>query len=802
MIHLLAMLLRNPDPAVIALVLAEALLGAAGATQALLWGRSRPLRPMLTATLFAVAMTLVSWLAFRTALAGTYPRLSLAVPTEWAVPAIAISLVTAMTAAMIDRRGRRSARNALVAGSLLACGFSCMLFTGMAGLVRPFALAYDLTAVVVVMVLGAALCGFALWEAGNPERKYRWAIGTSLTAMAIIVMAFGSLAAILPFDAWMTAVSQPDDVASSPVAIIVGVESVVVLVMGLSGSLVDNRVAARDRLETDRLRQLADSTLEGILIHRDGEILDGNGSIVALLGVSLAELRSSRIDRFLAPDSDASVWTDQRGTAPVETEILAMDGCRLPVEILSRGIGYGGSSAIVTAVRDVRERHASEQRIHFLAHHDMLTQLPNRVMLNETLGQSLQFMARTEGSLAVLCIDLDGFKAVNDALGHAAGDHVLREVAARLLKAVRATDCVARVGGDEFVVVQTSGAQPEQAEFLARRIIDSLVPTFHVEERDVNIGTSIGVALYPQDGITPTTLLKNADIALYRAKESRLGGFSMFEIGMDQALRKRREMQSDMVAALKRQEFTLDFQPLFDRSRQPVAFEALVRWHHPTQGIVPPSDFIPLAEECGLIVPLGQWIMRTACTAAMEWVRNCRVAVNLSPAQFRRSDLRAMIASILAETGLPADRLELEITEGVLMDSTDGAARTLIELRQLGTRLVLDDFGTGYSSLSYLQRLPFDKLKIDRAFVQRLGVDAGSDAIVSAILAMSRSLNLDVTAEGVETVEQFDLLCAQGCHEIQGFLLGRPMPKEAINPFLMGCLPPSVIDLSLHVRRA
>ncbi len=784
MTHLLAQLLRDHDARLIVLVLLEAFIGSGTFIKILFGYRSRLTGPLVTVVLFGVSVTMVSWLAFIMALAGSFPRLSVTVPMRWIMPALAMSLLSSMAVAAIQQLGRRSARNVLLSGSLLACGFSCMLFTGMAGLVRPFALAYDLTAVIVVMVLGSTLCSFALWEAGNRNRRYPGMIGSGLAALAIGVLAFGSLAAILPFNDWMNAVSRPDELASSPIAIIVAAEAVVVLVLSLSGSLVDNRVAARDQLETDRFRQLADSTLEGILIHRDGKILDGNESLAALLGVKLTELRVSPLVRFIAPDSDSSAWSPDRGAVPTETEILAANGIRMPVEILSRAISYGGRPAVVTALRDVRERRASEERIRFLAHHDMLTELPNRVLLSESLDLALRNAARLRAPLAVLCLDLDGFKIVNDTLGHAAGDQLLCQVANRLRENLREGDFVARIGGDEFVVLQTTGAQPEQAATLARRLIECLVPGFRIDGQDVNVGTSIGIAIHPADGDTAAILLKKADIALYRAKENGLGWFRLFENGMDLALRERRAMEQDLHAALKRDEFILHFQPLFDSKLELVAFEALVRWMHPTLGLISPTQFIPLAEECGLIVPLGEWVMRTACIAAMSWDHPYRVAVNLSPAQFLRGNLRTMVTTILAETGLPPNRLELEITEGVLMDNIESAIRMLNELREVGVRLVLDDFGTGYSSLSYLQRFPFDKLKVDRSFVQRLEADEGSRAIIKAIIAMSRSLNLEVTAEGVETIEQFELLCAQGCHELQGFLLGHPMPREAIDRFV------------------
>ena len=552
MMHVLAVLLRDHDPWVFVQVTLEALLGSGLALRLLLCRRPATVRSATAAMLFGVVVALASWLAFLTALAGIYPKLSLAVPISSACPALAMSLLSGAVSGRIQQRGRRSARNAMLAGSLLACGFSCMLFTGMAGVVKPFMLAYDLSAVLAVMVLGAALCGFAFWESGNPIRRHPWVIATVLIATAILVLAFGSLGAILPFDAWLEAVDQPDQLASSPIAIIVAAESVVVLVLSLSGSLVDNRVAARDRLETDRLRQLADCTLEGILIHRDGEILDGNESLAAMLGVELAELRASPVARFLV-----AAWHPERDALPIETEILAADGSRLPVEILSRSINYRGQPALVTALRDVRERRAAEHRIRFLAHHDMLTQLPNRVLLNESLDIALRQAARTRLPLAVLCLDLDGFKMVNDTLGHSAGDQLLCQVSQRLRDNLRKSDIVARIGGDEFVVLQTTGVSVEHSGRLAGSLVDCLARSFRIDGQDVSIGASIGIAIHPDNGDTAGVLLKNSDIALYRAKKNGRGRFCLFESGMDHALQERRTMEQDLRNALHGNELSL-----------------------------------------------------------------------------------------------------------------------------------------------------------------------------------------------------------------------------------------------------
>ncbi|MGI4802756.1 MAG: putative bifunctional diguanylate cyclase/phosphodiesterase [Janthinobacterium lividum] len=733
--------------------------------------------------LFALVVTATAWISFRTALAGSYPQLRLSIPFLWGGPALLMAMLGAGIAGVIQSRGRRTARDAMLSGSLLASGISCMLFIAMTGFVRPFALAYDLTAVIMVMVLGSVLCGLAFRESVNPTRRQPMLVGAGLIALAVAWLMIGSLASILPFEGWMAAVSQTDNLASSPVAIIVTAEVIVVLLLSLFGSLVDSRIAARDQLETDRLRQLADSTLEGILIHNDGVVLDGNSSIASLLGLKLSDLRGSNVASFVAPKEDALLWQPGQGTIPAETVIVTADGEWVAVEILSRPLSYGGNHTVVTVLRDVRERQASEERIRFLAHHDVLTGLPNRAKLAENLATALQLAERNETSLSILCLDLDGFKRVNDTLGHMAGDELLCQVADRVRASLRDSDLFARIGGDEFVVLHAD-AQPEQTMILARRIIACIAQTFEIKGQEVSVGTSIGIAVYPNDGVTATALLQHGDIALYRAKENGRGCFCLFETGMDLALRMRCEMETELRGAIQRDELMLNFQPLFDAGRKLISFEALVRWTHPTLGLIPPSDFIPIAEECGLIVSLGAWVLRRACHEAMRWDRDCRIAVNLSPIQFRRSDMTKTVATILQETGLPAWRLELEITEGVLIEDADGALATLQDLRRLGVRLVLDDFGTGYSSLSYLHRFPFDKLKVDRSFVRRLELDAQARAIVKAIILMGRSLDLEVTAEGVETVEQFELLCAQGCQEMQGFLLGRPMPQHSIEGFL------------------
>ena len=756
----------------------------AGNGLALLVGFRPPSRlrsPTLRISGFTVVLAATSWLTFLLALRAGFPLIKTAVPVGWAAAALAADTVASAVALGCALLMRRSARTAMLSGSLLACGQSCFIFVAMTGLVRPFALSYDLSGVVVVMLVSAACWVVAFRHA---DQTWRLPFLVVVTGFAGALLPIGSLASILPLEAWMSAIDQPDDLSSAPLVVIGATEGAVVLVLCLFGSLVDNRTDARDRLEASRLRQLADSTFEGILIHRHGEIIDANESLADMLGLHLSEALSSPVERFIVSVNDAASGTAVRTSSVRETEIVTSRGERIPVEMLSRPVIYGGAPAVATALRDIRERKASEARIRFLAHHDMLTGLPNRVSLKDRLEEVLARPDRASTSVALLCLDLDGFKLVNDTLGHAAGDLLLRNVADRIRAALDDSAFVARIGGDEFVVVQSQRKQPFAAVEAAKAIIAALIDPFELEGNVATVGTSIGIALAPQDGTDPTLLLKKADIALYQAKHNGRGWYSLFETGMDQSISARHALETELRAALAADGLALAFQPLFGPDREITSCEALVRWNHPERGPIPPSEFIPIAEQSGLIIPLSRWVLHTACAAAAEWQSSCRIAVNLSPAQFIRGDLLATVMTVLEETGLAAERLELEITEGVLMDNTERTLETLKQLRGLGVSLVLDDFGTGYSSLSYLHRFPLNKLKVDRSFVQRMGADPSARAIISAVVAMSHSLSLAVTAEGVETLDQFEMLRAEGCDTFQGYALSRPLPASQIARYM------------------
>ncbi|WP_342110444.1 putative bifunctional diguanylate cyclase/phosphodiesterase [Methylobacterium sp. SI9] len=441
-----------------------------------------------------------------------------------------------------------------------------------------------------------------------------------------------------------------------------------------------------------------------------------------------------------------------------------------------------GGSWVVT-LEDVSTRKASEARADAMARLDPLTGLPNRLLLRERLAEALARLARTGEACAVLLIDLDRFKPVNDTLGHPIGDALLEKVADRLRSTVRPTDTVARIGGDEFVILQAGAHDAAGTQALARRIVDLIGRTYMVEGHLLTIGASVGVALAPADGADADRLLKNADLALYRAKLDGRGTYRFFEPEMDARMQARRKLELDMRQALARREFQLHYQPQLQlESEKLIGCEALIRWRHPDRGLVSPADFIPLAEEIGLIVPIGEWVIRQACRDAMTWPAHMSVAVNVSPAQFKSDRLVETIISALATSGLPARRLEVEITEGVLLQENEKTLQTLHRLRELGVRVSMDDFGTGYSSLSYLRSFPFDKIKIDRSFVKDLATKPDGEAIIRAIAGLGKSLGMTTVAEGVETPEQMQRIRLEGCTDVQGYLISRPVPTEDLLP--------------------
>jgi diguanylate cyclase (GGDEF)-like protein/PAS domain S-box-containing protein len=465
---------------------------------------------------------------------------------------------------------------------------------------------------------------------------------------------------------------------------------------------------------------------------------------------------------------------------------LKADGSEIQVLTYGRRVSFDGRDGFLVAVVDITERRKAEARVAHMAHHDGLTGLANRVMYQERLNQALrQATSGAGGGVAVLCIDLDLFKNVNDSFGHPMGDRLLTMVAGRMRGNVRSSDLVARLGGDEFAIVLAGEITPNDANDFALRLIHTLSEPYDMDGIEIVIGASIGIALSPGDGDNSEELMRNADMALYRAKNDGGGVHHFFEREMDLQAQKRRDMEIDLRRAFANGEFELHYQPLVDLAADRITgFEALLRWRHPEKGMISPADFIPVAEDIGLIITLGEWVLRKACVEAATWPADIKIAVNLSPVQFRNRNLVQVVIAALAYSGLSPLRLELEITESLFLAETEANIALLHQLRALGVRISMDDFGTGYSSLSYLRSFPFDKIKIDRSFVKDLVGRPDCVAIVRAISGLGRSLNITTTAEGVETVDQLDWLRAEGCNEVQGFLFSAARPASEIAELL------------------
>lgn len=519
---------------------------------------------------------------------------------------------------------------------------------------------------------------------------------------------------------------------------------------------------------------------------KDGRYLLANRSAETILnrrreeatGLTASDIFNAKEAKLIIARDEAAI--KKRGMITEEHPISTKDGLRLFLTRRATVLNDAGEPQyLIKTHEDVTNRRQTESRMAHMAYHDGLTDLPNRAAFLQALNQMIEACEGTDEEFAVLCVDLDGLKEVNDVFGHALGDKLLIEVAQRLQDTARG-GLVARLSGDEFGLI-IDGKQPDAGLALAQQIGEALAPEFHIDGRAVRAGLTTGMSIFPHKGPDGASLLANAGAALFRAKQKSRGTISLYQPEMDQQIRDRRVLHQDLSKAIKNGELSLAFQPQ-GVARNSVAeseiigFEALARWQHPVRGQVSPAEFIPIAEESGLIVEMGEWILRQVCREAASWPKPLQVAVNLSPAQFMHGDVVGLVHSILIETGLAPGRLELEITEGVLIEDFDRGLALLRRLKALGVRISMDDFGSGYSSLSYLQAFPFDKIKIDRAFIMNLGRNPQSAAIVRAVIDLGHGLEMSIIAEGVETIDQLAFLAREGCDGVQGYLLGKPLP--------------------------
>jgi diguanylate cyclase (GGDEF)-like protein/PAS domain S-box-containing protein len=515
----------------------------------------------------------------------------------------------------------------------------------------------------------------------------------------------------------------------------------------------------------------------------DERILSVNDAASRHYGYAKSDFEMLTIRHLQAFESELPWAGDQTSDerAARTWKHVRADGALIDLAIYSRQLAYGDKAAVLLALIDITERKRAEMRLTFMAHHDGLTGLPNRNSLRQRLDEMLAQRRRGSEKVAVLFLGLDHFKAVNDTLGHGVGDKLLRGVARRLRSSLREEDAIARLNSDEFAIAQSGITRPEDVVLLARRMLEAIGEPYLLDGQSVMIGASIGIAMSPGDGDDSERLLKNADLALSRAKNDSRGTFSFFESGMDARAQARRKIELDLRGAIQNDALRPHYQPLIDLASGRISgFEALVRWQHPERGMTSPAEFIPVAEDTGLINVLGAQILRRACMDAAGWPDPVRVAVNLSPLQFRVGNLLSIVMDALRQSGLPAKRLKLEITETLLLEKSPEVLATLHALRALGVHISMDDFGTGYSSLSYLRSFPFDKIKIDQSFVRDLGGNRDAQAIVRSIISLGKGLGVTITAEGVETEAELSCLRTEGCHEAQGFLFSRARPNGEI----------------------
>ncbi|MCP3409804.1 EAL domain-containing protein [Bradyrhizobium sp. CCGB01] len=705
------------------------------------------------------------------------------------IPLTILSLIFAIAVTFIGLSISVSVtRGILVAlgGAVVGAGVAAMHYTGMMALEIPARIGWTTGTVTVSIVLGIVLGSLAMVVAGRRDSLASALGATVLLTLAIVSHHFTAMGAVelTPDPA---VVISGLSIPPASLSILTASAAAAIIAIALAAAVLDRRAKG----ELGRQQVVLDTALENMsqglcMFDAEGKIQLFNERYAAMLGRTDILLTGRLLVDVLREEQAKGQWQGDAGEFFARLVADAREG-RTTSQVVTR---FGRSIRVVNqpmqgggwvaTFEDITEWLEAQAKISHMARHDALTSLPNRVLFHEQLQQGLR-RVKSGDQIAVLCLDLDHFKDINDSLGHPIGDALLKEVGRRLKATVGESDTVARLGGDEFAVVQIGRSEETAARSLAGRLVEVISAPYEIEDHQIVIGVSIGISLSPQDGSNPDELLKNADLALYRAKADGRGTYRFFETGMDARAQARRLLEMDLRAAVQRDEFEAYYQPIRDvASGRVVAFEALLRWNHPQRGLIAPINFIPLAEETGLIVQLGEFVLRSACSDAATWPDDVDVAVNLSPMQFKSPNLIASVTDALTASGLAARRLELEITESVLLQNSEATLTTLHELRAMGVRISLDDFGTGYSSLSYLRSFPFDKIKIDRSFVSELATREDSMAIIRAVTGLGRSLGIVTTAEGVENDAQLELLRREGCTQAQGYFFSKPRPASDV----------------------
>ncbi|MCP9625994.1 EAL domain-containing protein [Rhodopseudomonas palustris] len=722
------------------------------------------------------------WATHFIAMLAYTPGVAIDYDLKLTVASLLIAAVMTTLGFVVAAHGGRRWR-VVVGGGLIGIGIAAMHYTGMASL--NLLLSWDQATVISSIVAGIVLAIGAVALAQHGESSWNLAGAGVLLTLAITSHHFIAMGAIELLPAIDIATLSP---RLSPVALCltVALATSAIVGAGLFAALIDRSSHRRVTERTVQLDAALNNMGQGLCMYDDaGRLQLCNAQYIELYrlraeDIVLGEDHERQIALKIAAGTmflDADTHRSKLAAAIADrtpTDWMASLPDGREIHITYQPMSNGGW---VITHEDYTERMQSRARIEFLAHHDGLTLLANRIAFDKQLAEATARAKAAQTSFAAICVDLDHFKAVNDVYGHIAGDEFLREVARRLTEAA-ADEFVARVGGDEFIILTAHGTRPEDAEALCERIVAAFAADFQLKGGVIRAGCSMGVAMFPDNGRTAEDLIANADAALYRVKADQRGSFRFFETSLDNSLREKRTLHRDLIEAVEKRQFEPYFQPQVTAFGEIVGFEVLVRWRHPTRGLVAPAEFIPLAEETGLITEIDEQVLRAACREGAGWDKPLAIAVNLSPVDFKRGDVPSTLLSILFETGMEPDRLHIEITEGVLMQDDGRAIGQLRRIKDLGAHLAMDDFGTGYSSLSYLQSFPFDKIKIDRGFVAQLVSNPQSRAIVKAIIGLGHSLGLSVIAEGVEQDDQLDFLIELGCDEFQGYLTGRPQPAK------------------------
>jgi diguanylate cyclase len=699
-------------------------------------------------------------------------------------------LLTGIGLSVATAAGFRGAR--YFGGSIVGAGIAAVHYIG----VSAYEIAGTIVSNPILVTASALICAvlstIALLIGTRDDSLMSRSIGATFLTMAIAAQHFIAMRAnaIVPDPS----IEVPEfALPAGWLAVGVALATLTILLLAFGGLALDIRERRRAKLEVDRMRGLADAAVEGLLVCCGEEIVTVNSSLTELTGYAPDGLIGVPLS-LCVPDEAVRRALSEQPSRRVEGDLRRVNGEFISAEFILRSIDYAGRPHHAIAVRDLRDRKKAEEHIHFLAHHDGLTGLPNRNSFNTRLDREIEEHKASGRLLAVLCLDLDRFKEVNDLFGHAAGDALLKRVAECVTAILDGNQMMARLGGDEFAIVATNILSPSAASRIAENIIETMRSDSELSRTAAFISTSIGVAIYPIDAEDRRGLLTQADTALYRAKADGRCVYRFFEQAMGADVRDRRILEHDLRSAISRRELRLVYQPQARASTgEVIGFEALARWRHPQRGEISPSIFIPIAEESGTILQIGEWVLREACCEAATWALPIAVAVNVSTVQLHNPNFPQLVHEILYQTGLSPRRLELEITETALVRDLSRALSTLRQLKALGVRIAMDDFGTGYSSLSNLRSFPFDKIKIDRSFIKAIDVNGEAAAIVRAVLGLGRGLRLPVLAEGVETDGELSFLNAESCDEIQGWIIGKPASIESYRRLTHGAAAESSI---------